>query len=149
MEYCIKVKYLSDQDPNAPPSYLPHAANQPLHYNPLPPNTTYGSLVATPNYATNPANGADNDDYNWTMSCVTILLCFFCGGWLSLPLSCMAVRISVSVRLVMYTCAISDCDCISEFTCVYSLPLELRRPKRLQDEVMQRWLSESQCMHSC
>eukprot|EP00731_Ephydatia_muelleri_P005098 Em0002g1274a len=32
------------------------------------------------------------------MSCVTILLCFICGGWLSLPLSCMAVRISVSAK---------------------------------------------------
>ncbi|KAL5505696.1 hypothetical protein EMCRGX_G007165 [Ephydatia muelleri] len=93
-----EYQLLPNQDPNAPPSYLPHAANQPLHYNPLPPNTTYGSLVATPNYATNPANGADNDDYNWTMSCVTILLCFICGGWLSLPLSCMAVRISVSAK---------------------------------------------------
>ena len=116
MEYCIKVKYLSDQDPNAPPSYQPHAANQPLHYNPLPPNTTYGSLVATPNYATNPANGADNDDYNWTMSCLMLLLCFFCGGWLSLPLSCMAINLSSSVRLLSTTVTIyaerdSACAC--------------------------------------
>ncbi|KAL5505690.1 hypothetical protein EMCRGX_G007157 [Ephydatia muelleri] len=97
---------LPSQDPNAPPSYQPHmeyarAANQPLHYNLLPPVVTYGPPVVASSPATNPANGSalvDSDDYNWTTSCVMILLCFICGGWLSLPLSFMAVRISSSAQ---------------------------------------------------
>ncbi|KAL5505691.1 hypothetical protein EMCRGX_G007160 [Ephydatia muelleri] len=100
-----RQKWFLGQDPNAPPSYQPHmeyarAANQPLHYNSLPPVVTYGPPVVASSPATVPANDPAfiDSDYNWTMSCMMILFCFLFGGWLSIPMSFMAVRISSSAQ---------------------------------------------------
>eukprot|EP00731_Ephydatia_muelleri_P005117 Em0002g1293a len=87
-----------NQDPSAPPLYQSQMeyGTQPQHYTPLPPNATFGSAVVASR--TNGPAFADSDDYNMTTSCLMSLLCFFCGGWLSLPLSFMAIRISSSAK---------------------------------------------------